>query len=63
MKASNSMRIWFALMGVMLWIGIFLTGFSNVSWLLYLPAAGLISASIIGICPLEMGISKMFGNK
>jgi len=41
MRASVSMRIWFAFVGIILWAGIYLTGFSTVNWLLYLPAAGI----------------------
>lgn len=63
MKAYKSMRVWFALMGVMLWIGIYLTGFNNVNWLLYLPASGLTLAVILGFCPVHAMIAKMFGVK
>ncbi|MEP6844926.1 MAG: hypothetical protein ABI861_02955 [Panacibacter sp.] len=61
MKASKSMRIWFALVGTILWTGIYLTGFSNVNWLLYVPAAGFIFAAITGLCLSLTAISKMFG--
>ena len=57
------MRIWFAIMGVILWLGIYLTGFSTVNWLIYLPAAGFVFAAITGICPMQISISKMFGTK
>ena len=63
MKASKSMRIWFALVGIMLWAGIYLTGFSNVSWLLYLPAAGFVFAAVTGLCLSLTAISKMVGLK
>jgi hypothetical protein len=63
MRTSTPMRIWFAFMGIILWVGIYLTGFSNVNWLLYLPAAGFIFAAITGICPSLIAISKMFGFK
>ena len=61
MKASKSMRIWFALVGIILWVGIYLTGFSTVSWVLYLPAAGFVFGAITGICLSLTVISKMFG--
>ncbi len=54
------MRIWFAFVGVILWTGIYLTGFSYVSWLLYMPAIGFIFSVITGICPFMVVISKMF---
>jgi hypothetical protein len=63
MKGYNSMRIWFALMGLMLWAGIYLTGFSHVSWVLYVPASGLIIATTLGFCPSQKMISKMLGVK
>jgi hypothetical protein len=55
------MRLWFALMGLMLWAGIYFTGFSKVNLLLYLPATGLIMASIIGVCPAHIAIHKLLG--
>jgi len=63
MNISVSMRLWFAFMGVILWTGIFDTGFSTVSWLLYLPAAGLTLAGVIGICPAQAAISKLIAVK
>jgi len=60
MKASKSMRIWFAFVGAILWVGIYLTGFSRVSWVLYLPAAGFIFAAGTGICLSMDVISRMF---
>ena len=61
MRASISMPIWFAFVGVILWVGIYLTGFSTVNWLLYLPAAGFTFSAVTGICLSLMAISKMFG--
>jgi hypothetical protein len=61
MKASKSMRVWFALLGIILWTGIYLTGFSNVHWLLYAPAVGFVFAAITGLCLSLSAISKMFG--
>jgi len=63
MKASKSMRIWFAFVGIILWTGIYFTGFTTVNWLLYLPAAGFIFSAITGICLSLVVIGKMFGFK
>ena len=63
MKASKPMRVWFAFFGAVIWVGIYLTGFSNVHWLLYLPAAGMTFAAITGICPSQIGVFKLFGSK
>ena len=62
MKAPLSMRIWFVFVGSLLWAGIYYTGFSIANWLLYLPAAGFSIASIIGICPSQVAVCKLFGN-
>ena len=59
MKASTSTRLWFAFVAAILWTGIFLTGFSAVHWLLYLPAGGFVLGSITGICPSQIVINKL----
>jgi len=61
MRTSKSMRVWFACVGIILWAGIYLTGFSTVNWLLYVPATGFIFSAITGICPSLIAVSKMFG--
>jgi hypothetical protein len=63
MKSSNAMRIWFLVFAVIIFIGIYLSGFSNVHWFLYLPVIGLVFASVTGICPSQIAINKMFGSK
>lgn len=63
MKNPLSMRIWLAMMAAILWTGIYFTGFSIVNWLLYLPAAGFTIASIVGICPSQIAVFKLFGGK
>jgi len=60
MRASKSMRIWFAFVGMILWAGIYLTGFSIASWVLYVPASGFILGAITGLCPSLTAISKLF---
>jgi len=62
-RASKEMRIWFALFGIILWFGIYLTGFSVVHWILYVPSAGFIFAAVTGICPSQMMVSSIFGSK
>ena len=63
MKAPGSMRIWFGFVGAILWTAIYLTGFSTVHWLFYLPAAGFIFSALTGICPSQLAIFKMFDRK
>jgi hypothetical protein len=51
LKISSEMRLWFTGPMLMLWIGIYLTGFSVVHWLIYLPAFMSIFALSTGLCP------------
>ncbi len=62
-RLATPMRVWFILLGILLWLGIYLTGFSNVHWLLYVPAALFVLAGLIGICPSMILVNKMFGAK
>lgn len=61
--SSMAMRAWFAFFGLFLWLGIYLTGFSQVHWILYIPAAASIFASVTGICPSMMVMNKLFKPK
>ena len=60
MKSPKIMRVWYAVVSIILWAGIYCTGFSTVNWLLYLPAAGFMFAAITGICLSLEGILKIF---
>ncbi len=62
-RASKEMKIWFALFGIIIWLGIYLTGFSNVNWLLYVPAVALIFAAVTGICPSQLLVFSFFRSK
>jgi len=57
-KISHSMRLFFAVSGSIIWLGIWLSGFSAVHWLLYVPACFFAFAVITGICP-GMIVSKL----
>jgi hypothetical protein len=46
-----SMRFFFLIAGSIIWLGIWLTGFSNAHWVLYIPAVFFYFAVITGICP------------
>jgi hypothetical protein len=46
-----AMRFFFLFAGSVIWIGIWLTGFSNAHWLLYVPGVFFYFAAITGICP------------
>jgi hypothetical protein len=62
-RASLEMKVWFALFGIIIWLGIYLTGFSNVHWLLYVPAVALIFAAVTGICPSQLLVFSFFRSK
>ncbi len=49
-KIGCSMRMVFAMMSVIIWIGIALTGFNNVHWFMYIPAIATAFVAISGIC-------------
>lgn len=47
----SAIRMLFLTVSATLLIGIWLTGFQNVHWFLYLPVVALTFAGITGICP------------
>jgi ABC-type polysaccharide/polyol phosphate export permease len=57
-KLSKSMRLFFSVSGTVIWLGIWMTGFDVVHWILYIPAIFFAFAVITGICP-GMIISKI----
>lgn len=56
--ASAAIRFFLFVIGSLIWLGIWLTGFNQVHWLLYVPPAFLYFAAITGICP-GLIISRM----
>jgi len=63
LKMSCAMRAFFLIFGLMIWLGIWLTGFAVVHWVLYLPAGFAIFAAVTGICPGLIVSNKLLGNK
>lgn len=49
-KIGCPMRLTFLFMSALIWLGMFLTGFNNTHWVLYLPAIGTAFAGLSGIC-------------
>ena len=47
----NAMKMVFLTVAGLLGLGIYLTGFDNVHWLLYVPPVMLIFAAVTGVCP------------
>ena len=57
---SFQFRTFFFLIGVLLWVGIALTGAETIHWLLYLPASFFLFAALTGICPGLIMVRKVF---
>jgi len=51
LKIDSATRFFLLVVSIMIWLGIWLTGFKNAHWILYIPAAFLLLAAILGICP------------
>jgi hypothetical protein len=62
MKNSLSTRVWFMMVSVLLWTGIYFTGFAEASWLMYLAAVAMTLAAIIGYCPMQKLLHRLPGN-
>jgi len=55
----SAIRMLFLTIAALIMLGIYLTGFAVVHWLLYLPVAALVFAGITGICPGYMIFRKL----
>ncbi|MCK4674933.1 MAG: hypothetical protein KAT61_03390 [Gammaproteobacteria bacterium] len=60
MIGSTALRVTFILIGLFIALGIWLTGFDVVHWVLFLPAAFLVFAGVTGICPSLIINKKIF---
>lgn len=47
----SALRMLFLTVAVLISVGIFLTGYNNVHWFLYVPVAAMLFAGLTGICP------------
>lgn len=57
------MKIFFLFVGVLLWLGIWQTGFETAHWLLYLPATFFLFSAVTGVCPGMLLFKELFKNK
>ena len=57
-KVYPPMRLFLLMVSLILFVGIWLTGFTVVHWLLYIPAVFFLIAGITGIC-LGMNLANM----
>ena len=62
-KMEASMKAFFLFAGLVLWAGIWLTGFDVVHWLLYLPATFFLISAVTGICPGMLFFKEVFRDK
>jgi len=62
-KANSAFRFFVFGLACVLLLGIYLTGFKVVHWVLYIPTAAMFLAAITGICPGMMLTNKLFGKK
>lgn len=58
---DKSMRFFFFGAGMVIWLGIYLTGYDVVHWFSYFPAAFFLLAAITGICPGIIFSRMLFG--
>lgn len=50
-KSNASLRAFYLFAASAIWLGIWLTGFSQSSWVLYVPGVTFVFAAITGFCP------------
>ena len=55
----SAIRMLFLFMAAFILLGIWLTGFSVVHWVLYIPVAALVFAGVTGICPGYLIFQKL----
>ncbi len=60
---SNAMRFFFVVVASTILLGIWLTGFKTVHWLLYVPMVFFYFAAITGICPGMIISNNLFPEK
>ncbi len=62
-KMDNAMKAFFLFVGLVLWAGLWLTGFEKIHWLLYLPATFFLFSALTGICPGMIFFNEVFKEK
>ncbi len=50
-RSSPAARVFFLIISLTIWLGIWLTGFGIAHWVLYIPAIFLLFAAVTGYCP------------
>jgi len=62
-KMDLPMKAFFLFVGLVLWSGIWLTGFDDAHWILYLPATFFLISALTGICPGMIFFREVFREK
>jgi hypothetical protein len=62
-KINAAMRFFFLVVGSVVLLGIWLTGFNVVHWLLYVPVVFFYFAAVTGICPGLIFSGMLFPTK
>lgn len=60
---SAPLRFFMLVAGTTIWLGIWLTGFNTIHWILYIPAVFFIFAAVTGICPGMIFSNMLFTKK
>ena len=55
-----SLRLSFLMISILIWAGIYLTGFDTVHWFVFVPAVGTLMVGVTGVCFASM-IFKSIG--
>lgn len=48
---SKSVRVVLTVLGLLVWVAMFITGLQNIHWLFYLPAVFATLGGVTGYCP------------
>ena len=62
-KINSAMRFFLLVVGSVMLLGIWLTGFNIAHWLLYVPVVFFYFAAVTGICPGLVFSGKLFPAK
>lgn len=57
---AKPLRFFFFVTSLVIWLGVYLTGFQTVHWVSYIPAVFFMFAAITGICPGIVFSKKLF---
>ena len=62
-KSNAPLRVFYLFAATVIWLGIWLTGFSQSSLVLYVPAIGFVFAAVTGFCPSLIVLRKAMNHQ